>query len=149
MLPARASHLVRAHDLVILVRTNRMTWPGAVPKTQREQCCLEIFQRIKQDSTETVACRGGLMYLHAAGWQIGKKDKIDLDGPKLKEKEGLYTCPPIHARQKPFHCCLKVREELIKVRSSNHNDTRLASISMAIMYHAASTTKGNASPDMA
>lgn len=63
-------------------------------------------------------CRGGLMYLHAVGWQIGKKDKIDLEGPKLKEKEGLYTCPPLTPGQKPFHCCLKVREELIKV---SHN----------------------------
>ena len=55
------------------------------------------------------------MYLHAVGWQIGKKDKIDLDGPQLKEKEGLYTCPPVNPGQKPFHCCLKVREEFIKV----------------------------------
>ena len=55
------------------------------------------------------------MYLHAVGWQIGKKDKIDLDGPQLKEKEGLYTCPPVTPGQKPFHCCLKVREEFIKV----------------------------------
>ena len=55
------------------------------------------------------------MYLHAVGWQIGKKDKIDLEGAKLKEKEGLYTCPPITPGQKPFHCCLKVREESIKV----------------------------------
>jgi hypothetical protein len=59
--------------------------------------------------------RGGLMYLQACGWQVGKKDKIDLEGSKLKEKEGLYTCPPIAIGQKPFHCCLKVREELIKV----------------------------------
>lgn len=56
------------------------------------------------------------MYLHAIGWQIGKKDKIDLEGPKLKEKEGLYTCPPTSPGQKSFHCCLKVREELIKVQ---------------------------------
>ncbi len=58
------------------------------------------------------------MYLHAVGWQIGKKDKIDLEGPKLKEKEGLYTCPPVSLGQKPFHCCLKVREEFIKVHLS-------------------------------
>lgn len=58
------------------------------------------------------------MYLHAVGWQTGKKDKIDLEGPKLKEKEGLYTCPPIAKGQKSFHCCLKVREELIKVQSA-------------------------------
>lgn len=64
-------------------------------------------------------CRGGLMYLHAVGWQIGKKDKIDLEGPKLKEKEGLYTCPPVSLGQKPFHCCLKVREEFIKVSATN------------------------------
>lgn len=62
--------------------------------------------------------RGGLMYLHAVGWQIGMKDKIDLEGSKLKEKEGLYTCPPARPGQTPFHCCLKVREDVIKVRTS-------------------------------
>jgi hypothetical protein len=56
------------------------------------------------------------MYLHALGWQVGKKDKIDIDGPRLKEKQGLYTCPPSHTGQKPFHCCLEVKEELIRVR---------------------------------
>jgi hypothetical protein len=55
------------------------------------------------------------MYLHAIGWQMSKKDKIDLDGPKLKEKQGLYTCPALHDNQKPFHTCLEVQEEKIKV----------------------------------
>ena len=55
------------------------------------------------------------MYLHVVGWNVAKKDKIDLDGMKLKEKQGLYTCPPIHDGQKPFHCCLEVIEEKIKV----------------------------------
>ena len=55
------------------------------------------------------------MYVHAVGWQMGKKDKIDLEGPKLKEKQGLYTCPPEQPGQKPFHCCLEVCEEQIKV----------------------------------
>lgn len=55
------------------------------------------------------------MYLNAQGWQTSKKDKIDIDGPKLREKQGLYTCPPLHEGQKAFHTCLKVSEELIKV----------------------------------
>ena len=55
------------------------------------------------------------MYLHVVGWNVAKKDKIDLEGMKLKEKQGLYTCPPIHDGQKPFHCCLEVIEEKIKV----------------------------------
>ena len=63
-------------------------------------------------------CRGGLMYLHVVGWNMAKKDKIDLEGMKLKEKQGLYTCPPIHDGQKPFHCCLEVIEEKIKVGGS-------------------------------
>ena len=62
-------------------------------------------------------CRGGLMYVHVIGWETAKKDKIDLEGSKLKEKQGLYTCPPSSPNQLPFHCCLEVKEEQIKVQS--------------------------------
>ena len=62
-------------------------------------------------------CRGGLMYVHVIGWETAKKDKIDLEGSKLKEKQGLYTCPPSSPNQLPFHCCLEVKEEQIKVSS--------------------------------
>ena len=55
------------------------------------------------------------MYLRAVDWQMGMKDKINLEGPKLKEKQGLYTCPPEKVGDRPFHCCLEVKEELIKV----------------------------------
>ena len=55
------------------------------------------------------------MYLRALGWDVGKKDRIDLDGPALREKQGLYTCPPLGAGERPFHCALEVHEELIKV----------------------------------
>ncbi|KAL0042783.1 hypothetical protein WJX79_011021 [Trebouxia sp. C0005] len=58
---------------------------------------------------------GGLMYVHVIGWETAKKDKIDLEGSKLKEKQGLYTCPPSSPNQLPFHCCLEVKEEQIKV----------------------------------
>ncbi|KAL3144165.1 hypothetical protein ABBQ32_003949 [Trebouxia sp. C0010 RCD-2024] len=58
---------------------------------------------------------GGLMYVHVIGWETAKKDKIDLEGSKLKEKQGLYTCPPSNPQQLPFHCCLEVKEEQIKV----------------------------------
>ena len=55
------------------------------------------------------------MYVHVIGWETAKKDKIDLEGSKLKEKQGLYTCPPSNPQQLPFHCCLEVKEEQIKV----------------------------------
>ena len=55
------------------------------------------------------------MYMRAVGWNVGRKDKIDLDGPSLKEKQGLYACPPLKDGDKPFHCALEVHEELIKV----------------------------------
>lgn len=69
------------------------------------------------------------MYLHAIGWQLGKKDKIAIEPAALKEKQGLYSCPPIGdskigstplrqsagSQKHPFHCCLKVTEEPIKV----------------------------------
>ena len=55
------------------------------------------------------------MYLHAIGWQLGKKDKIAIEPAKLKEKQGLYSCPPMGTQKHPFHCCLKVTEEPIKV----------------------------------
>ena len=58
--------------------------------------------------------RGGVMYLRAVDWKFGMKDKIDLQGPKLKEKQGLYTCPPSKPGDSHFHCCLEVKEELIK-----------------------------------
>ncbi len=63
-----------------------------------------------------VPCRGGAIYLRAIGWQMSEKDKIDLDGPKLRDKQGLYTCPGLRSNQKPFHSCLEVQEEKIKVR---------------------------------
>lgn len=62
-----------------------------------------------------LSCRGGLMYVHVIGWETAKKDKIDLEGSRLKEKQGLYTCPPSSPQQLPFHCCLEVKEEQIKV----------------------------------
>ena len=55
------------------------------------------------------------MYMRAVGWNVGRKDKIDLDGPSLKEKQGLYACPPLKDGDKSFHCALEVHEELIKV----------------------------------
>ena len=55
------------------------------------------------------------MYMRAVGWDVGRKDKIDLDGPSLKEKQGLYACPPLRDTDRPFHCALEVHEELIKV----------------------------------
>ena len=57
------------------------------------------------------------MYVHVIGWETAKKDKIDLEGSRLKEKQGLYTCPPSGPQQLPFHCCLEVKEEQIKVHS--------------------------------
>lgn len=69
------------------------------------------------------------MYVHVIGWETAKKDKIDLEGSKLKEKQGLYTCPPSSPNQLPFHCCLEVKEEQIKVSSlilaSHSADTSL------------------------
>lgn len=56
------------------------------------------------------------MYVHVIGWETAKKDKIDLEGSKLKDKQGLYTCPPSSPQQLPFHCCLEVKEEQIKVQ---------------------------------
>ena len=38
------------------------------------------------------------MYMRAVGWNVGRKDKIDLDGPSLKEKQGLYACPSPEGR---------------------------------------------------
>lgn len=74
------------------------------------------------------------MYLHAIGWQLGKKDKIAIEPAALKEKQGLYSCPPIGdskigntplrqsagSQKHPFHCCLKVTEEPIKVSLISH-----------------------------
>lgn len=54
------------------------------------------------------------MYLRAMDYKMGMKDKIDLEGSKLREKQGLYTCPPEQEGDQPFHCCLEVKEELIK-----------------------------------
>lgn len=66
------------------------------------------------------SCRGGVMYLHAIGWQLGKKDKIDLDWQKLRDRQGLYSCPPINENQKPFYCCLEVQEDKLKVNSPDY-----------------------------
>jgi hypothetical protein len=55
------------------------------------------------------------MYVQAVGWQLARKDKIDLDSDTLHQKQGLYTCPPTTDGQKPFHCCLQVQEEPINV----------------------------------
>ncbi len=63
--------------------------------------------------------RGALMYLQADGWQQGRKDKIDLDAGSLKDKAGLYTCPPTAPGQKAFHATLQVRQEPINVRFAN------------------------------
>jgi hypothetical protein len=63
-------------------------------------------------------CRDALMYVQAVGWQLARKDKIDLDSDTLHQKQGLYTCPPTTDGQKPFHCCLQVQEEPINVRRS-------------------------------
>lgn len=59
------------------------------------------------------------MYVHVIGWETAKKDKIDLEGSRLKEKQGLYTCPPSGPQQLPFHCCLEVKEEQIKVQTAS------------------------------
>lgn len=56
------------------------------------------------------------MYVQAIGWQLARKDKIDLDSDTLHQKQGLYTCPPATEGQKPFHCCLQMKEEPINVR---------------------------------
>ncbi len=61
-------------------------------------------------------CRGGVAYLRAQGWDLSKKDKINLGRTELREKAGLYTCPPLQEGQEPFHCSLEVKEELIRVR---------------------------------
>lgn len=55
------------------------------------------------------------MYMRAIGWEVGKKDKIDLDWQKLRERQGLYSCPSITENKKPFYCCMEVQEEKIKV----------------------------------
>lgn len=34
-------------------------------------------------------CRGSLMYVQAVGWQLARKDKIDLDSATLHQKQGL------------------------------------------------------------
>ncbi len=64
-----------------------------------------------------VWCRGSLMYVQAVGWELARKDKIDLEAGNLREKAGLYTCPPTLAGQKPFHCTLNIKEEPINVRA--------------------------------
>lgn len=66
------------------------------------------------------------MYVHVIGWETAKKDKIDLEGSKLKEKQGLYTCPPSNPQQLPFHCCLEVKEEQIKVLPHSTNNPCLS-----------------------
>ena len=55
------------------------------------------------------------MYVQAVGWQLARKDKIDLDGATLYQKAGMYTCPATVEGQKAFHCCLQIREEPINV----------------------------------
>ena len=63
------------------------------------------------------------MYVQALGWALARKDKIDLESSTLMEKQGLYTCPAVHAGQKPFHCCLQIKQEPINVRliTVHHN----------------------------
>ena len=51
------------------------------------------------------------MYLQAQGWRVAKKDRIDLTCARLKDAQGLYTCPPSSVGHKPFHCSLQVRED--------------------------------------
>ena len=92
------------------------------------------------------------MYVHVIGWETAKKDKIDLEGSKLKEKQGLYTCPPSSPNQLPFHCCLEVKEEQIKVLCHSPPDTdgivvrdsRTAYVQHAVLKHAVSTSLFNA-----
>lgn len=57
------------------------------------------------------------MYIRAIGWEVGKKDKIGFDWQKLREKQGLYSCPSVSENKKPFYCCMEVQEEKIKVIS--------------------------------
>ena len=64
------------------------------------------------------------MYVQAAGWALARKDKIDLESATLMEKQGLYTCPAVHAGQKPFHCCLQIKQEPIHVRLITANKIR-------------------------
>ena len=86
------------------------------------------------------------MYMRAVGWNVGRKDKIDLDGPSLKEKQGLYACPPLKDGDKPFHCALEVHEELIKVDAvfSSHF---FASVCVAQCGQLRSWAWGNAPDD--
>ena len=57
-------------------------------------------------------CRGGKLYLQASGWRVAKKDRIDLDITRLADAQGLYTCPPLEEGDKPFSCCLEVKEDM-------------------------------------
>ena len=51
------------------------------------------------------------MYMQAEGWRVAKKDRIDLACARLRDAQGLITCPPPSVGHKPFHACLQVHEE--------------------------------------
>ncbi len=60
-------------------------------------------------------CRGGVLYLQAVdnanSYKPAKRDRITLDATKLKDAQGVYTCPAAPQGSKPdFHCCLELQE---------------------------------------
>lgn len=56
--------------------------------------------------------RGGVLYIQASGgYKAAKRDRIMLDATKLKDAQGIYTCPALSEGSKPdFHCCLELKE---------------------------------------
>eukprot|EP00884_Botryococcus_braunii_P017936 jgi/Botrbrau1/4826/Bobra.0325s0040.1 len=113
-------HLFFARNAARVATSPTPMFPGEGPLMPNTQCYLPV-----------PATWGGVMYLHAIGWQLGKKDKLDLDWQKLRERQGLYSCPPISHNQKPFFCCLEVREDKVKV--FNRESTGLDATALWIM----------------
>ena len=70
-----------------------------------------LMQCLTRLSLTAALGRGGLMTMQAEGWRMAEKDRIDLDCARLRDAQGLITCPPASVGHKPFHCCLQVREE--------------------------------------
>jgi len=68
------------------------------------------MQRHKHDIS--IDLRGGVLYIQASGgYKAAKRDRIMLDATKLKEAQGIYTCPALPEGSKPdFHCCLELKE---------------------------------------
>ena len=56
-----------------------------------------------------------MLYLHAVdqanSYKPAKRDRITLDAAKLKDAQGVYTCPATPESSKSdFHCCLELQE---------------------------------------